>query len=264
MRLNCYLVDAFTDRLFSGNPAAIVVCPDQIKEDLLLNITMEMKVSETAFLFIRGNGKVLIRWFSEKSEIDLCGHATLASAYILWENGFFEKEDPIEFETKSGALFAKYTNALIELDFPGDYPLEIEPNETIIQALGVCPIYFGKTKTDFFVILESDEQVRKLTPRIDLIASLPSEGLIVSAISSDPTFDFISRVFAPNCGTNEDPVCGIAHCALGPYWGRKLGRDSLSAYQASERGGELFIKIKQDRVLLGGKAKIFLMGTLEV
>jgi PhzF family phenazine biosynthesis protein len=262
MKLPIYTVDAFTDVPFKGNPAAVCIVERTIHESLMQNIAFEMNLSETAFLYKADDGYNL-RWFTPTAEVDLCGHATLASSHILWQTGRHQ-EDEIRFHTKSGLLTAKRADEGIQLDFPGiaqnkiDYPKELE------TALGVKPTYVGMTKWNYLVEIASDEELRKITPDFDLLESLEGWGTIVTAKSSSGEFDFISRFFAPEKGIPEDPVTGSAHCVLGPYWSGKLGRNKFNAYQASQRGGYIGVEVKDDRVLLTGKAVTFAEGTMNV
>jgi len=263
MILDCYIVDTFSAKVFCGNPAGVIVSDSDLDKAILLKIANELGVGEIAFLVISGN-QVNIRWFTPSLEINLCGHATLASAHVLWENEYVVKEEDICFSSYSGNIKAKYEDGWIELDFPSDFPNPIESNPIIEKALGHTPVYTGKTKTDFFVVLSSEEDVLNLVPNIPLIASLPSEGLIVTSLSANNEYDFVSRVFAPNCGLDEDPVCGLAHSALGSYWSSKIGREVLRACQLSSRGGFIKVKIVNDRVCISGQAKTFLKGHIQI
>jgi len=263
MKLDCYIVDAFSDNVFGGNPAGVIVSNTNVEKLVVQKIANELGLGEIAFLVISTN-QVNIRWFTPSLEINLCGHATLASAHVLWENEYVAKEKDICFSSNSGNINAKYEDGWIELDFPSDFPTPIESSPIIEKALGLTPLYTGKTKTDFFVVLNSEEDVLSLAPNIPLIASLPSEGLIVTSSSTNKEYDFVSRVFAPNCGLDEDPVCGLAHSALGAYWSNKIGRDVLRACQLSSRGGFIKVKIVNDRAYISGQAKTFLKGNIQI
>jgi PhzF family phenazine biosynthesis protein len=263
MVLECFIIDSFSDKLFSGNPAVIVLTSEVLEEKLMVKVAAEFGFPETAFLH-QNKDQFSIRWFTPKLEIDLCGHATLAAAHIIWEIGHVDKDKEIRFNSKSGILTAKNVNGWIELDFPSDVPKEVEPSSVIEKALGVTPIFTGKTKTDFFVVLESEDAIQKLNPDIPLIASLPSDGLIVTAPTKNKDYDFVSRVFAPNCGLDEDPVCGSAHCAMGPYWSQKIGRKELIAFQLSSRGGFVKVRVADDRTHLSGMATTFLRGSISI
>lgn len=248
-----YQVDAFTDKAFGGNPAAVCVLKEAAEEELMQNIAMEMNVSETAFLYKTGDSFSL-RWFTPEVEVDLCGHATLASAYILWETGLLKKEQEAVFNTRGGRLTAKKDEQIIILDFPVEVDTETESNEIIEKALGVKTIYTGKNRMDYIVEVESEEIVRSLNPNFDVLKALNTRGVIVTSKSDSGNYDFVSRFFAPGAGIAEDPVTGSAHCCLGPYWMKKLGKNVFKAYQASKRGGTLEITVEGDRVKIGGKA----------
>jgi PhzF family phenazine biosynthesis protein len=248
-----YQVDAFTDKAFGGNPAAVCILKEAAEEELMQKIAMEMNVSETAFLYKTGNSFNL-RWFTPEVEVDLCGHATLASSYILWETGLLKKEEEAVFNTRSGRLTAKKNDDLIILDFPMEVDTETEANEIIEKALGVKTLYTGKNRMDYIVEVESEEIVRSLNPNFDVLKALNTRGVIVTSKSDSENYDFISRFFAPGAGIAEDPVTGSAHCCLGPYWMKRLGKNVFKAYQASKRGGTLDITVDGDRVKIGGKA----------
>jgi PhzF family phenazine biosynthesis protein len=248
-----YQVDAFTDKAFGGNPAAVCILKEAAEEELMQKIAMEMNVSETAFLYKTGNSFNL-RWFTPEVEVDLCGHATLASAYILWETGLLRKEQEAVFNTRSGRLTAKNDEQLIILDFPIEVDTETEANEIIEKALGVKTLYTGKNRMDYIVEVESEEIVRSLNPNFDVLKALSTRGVIVTSKSDSENYDFVSRFFAPGAGIAEDPVTGSAHCCLGPYWMKRLGKNVFKAYQASKRGGTLEITVEGDRVKIGGKA----------
>jgi PhzF family phenazine biosynthesis protein len=248
-----YQVDAFTDKAFGGNPAAVCILKEAAEEELMQKIAMEMNVSETAFLYKTGNSFNL-RWFTPEVEVDLCGHATLASSYILWETGLLKKEEEAVFNTRSGRLTAKKNDDLIILDFPMEVDTETEANEIIEKALGLKTLYTGKNRMDYIVEVESEEIVRSLNPNFDVLKALSTRGVIVTSKSDSENYDFISRFFAPGAGIAEDPVTGSAHCCLGPYWMKRLGKNVFKAYQASKRGGTLEITVEGDRVKIGGKA----------
>ncbi len=264
MKLPINIVDAFTDVPFKGNPAAVCVLNERIHDSLQQEIAFEMNLSETAFLYREDDGSFNLRWFTPVAEVDLCGHATLASSHILFENDFCRQDETIRFDTRSGELRTKKSGASIEMDFPAilqkrvDYPKELE------TALGVTPVYVGMTKWNYLVEVESEEALRNIQPDFELLQSLPGWGTIVTARASTNGYDFISRFFAPEKGVKEDPVTGSAHCALGPYWMELLGKNKLSAYQASQRGGIVGVKVEGNRVFLSGKAVTVLSGELEV
>lgn len=253
MRVEIFQVDAFADRPFAGNPAAVCVLPEAADEAWMQDVANEMNLSETAFLFQQEDGYNL-RWFTPATEVDLCGHATLASAHILWEQGLLPSETPARFFTRSGLLGAMRKGSWIELDFPAEPPEQTAIPETLFRALGVDAQYVAKNRFDFLLEVESAETVRKITPDFNLLSTIPSRGFIVTSRSDSSMYDFISRFFAPAFGVNEDPVTGSAHCCLGPYWAKKLGKKALTAFQASARGGVVKVRTGEDRVYLEGQA----------
>lgn len=259
------VVDAFTDRPFAGNPAAVCLLPGPANEDWMQSVAQEMNLSETAFLHPRleGDGYAL-RWFTPQVEVDLCGHATLASAHLLWSEGILDPETPARFLTRSGWLSASKAGDWIELDLPSKPVRPGEPPADLASALG-CPIEFAAFNAfDCLAEVASEEIVRGLRPDSNALRKIPVRGVIVTARSSDPQFDFVSRFFAPNAGVEEDPVTGSAHCCLAPYWAEKLGKTEFLAYQASRRGGILRVRLESDRVILGGRAVTMLRGTIQV
>jgi PhzF family phenazine biosynthesis protein len=255
------VVDAFTDRPFAGNPAAVCVLPGPADETWMRDVAREMNLSETAFLFPEGDGHRL-RWLTPAVEVDLCGHATLASAHVLWEQGHLDSETPARFHTRSGLLTARRGRGWIELDFPAKHCEPVEPPARLAQALGCSIVAAGRNQFDYLVEVESARVLRDLRPDLRTLAELPVRGVIVTSRSDDPAFDFLSRFFAPASGVAEDPVTGSAHCALGPYWGPRLGRESLIGFQASARGGVVRVTLQGDRVLLAGQAVTVWRGEL--
>jgi len=254
-------VDAFTDRLFAGNPAAVCELPAARDACWMQHVAAEMNLSETAFLVPRDGGYDL-RWFTPLVEVDLCGHATLASAHILWESGRLRADQDARFETRSGMLLARRADGWIEMDFPADPPAEMAPVNGLASILGCDPVWVGKGRFDLFVEADSEETVRALKPRLRALAALPYRGMVVTAPSSSPPYDFVSRFFGPAAGIDEDPVTGSAHCSLGPFWQHRLGRDELVGFQASPRGGEVRVRPTGERVILAGKAVTVLRGEL--
>jgi PhzF family phenazine biosynthesis protein len=259
--MKIYLVDAFTEKPFSGNPAGICVLSEKLEESLMQNIASEMNLSETAFL-VKNNEGYDLRWFTPDSEIDLCGHATLASAHILWDKGYLGKDREAKFNTKSGLLTAKINEGWIELNFPALLEEEAEPPAELLEALGVEARYVGRNIFDYLVEVESEEIVRAMKPDFTKLLKVPVRGVIVTARAGSGEYDFVSRFFAPEIGVWEDQVTGSAHCCLGPYWQKKLNIDEFTAYQASERGGVLKVKVIGGRVLISGKAVTVLEGEL--
>ncbi len=254
------VIDAFTDHPFAGNPAAVYVLPAWRDDKWLQLVAREMNLSETAFLVGNRDGFEL-RWFTPKVEVDLCGHATLASAHVLWTQGHNDA-DELRFETRSGTLKAQRRGRQIELDFPAKPAERAEPPPQLLEALGAKVVYVGRNKFDYLVEVESEAILRSLTPDFTRLAALPVRGIIVTARSADPNFDFVSRFFAPAAGVDEDPVTGSAHCCLGPYWGRTLGKNDMRAYQASARGGIIAVRLAGERVRLGGAAVTVARGEL--
>ena len=257
--IRCWQVDAFTDRPFSGNPAAVCWLDEQADAKWMQAVAAEMNLSETAFVRPLQNGLEL-RWFTPSVEVDLCGHATLATARAIWSDDLAPLDQPLLFHTRSGALNCRRAGDIIELDFPATPPTEIAPSAILLEALGVTAQYVGRSKFYQMVVVDSPKIVRSIQPDFHKLLEVPTLGVIVTALSEDPQFDFVSRFFAPVLGVNEDPVCGSAHCCLAPYWADRLGKTSLMAYQASKRGGVLRLRLEGDRVILGGQAVIVSRG----
>jgi predicted PhzF superfamily epimerase YddE/YHI9 len=253
MAQEIFQVDAFTDTPFAGNPAAVCVLPEAADEAWMQDVANEMNLSETAFLVQQEDGYNL-RWFTPAAEVDLCGHATLASAHILWEQGMLPTDAAARFFTRSGLLGAVRKGLWIELDFPAEPAEQTAIPETLLRALGADARYVGKNRFDFLIEVESAETVRKITPDFTLLSAISARGFMVTSRSDSSAYDFISRFFAPAFGVNEDPVTGSAHCCLGPYWAEKLGKEALTAFQASARGGVVKVRVGEDRVYLGGQA----------
>ncbi|HEX2250061.1 MAG TPA: PhzF family phenazine biosynthesis protein [Gemmatimonadales bacterium] len=254
-------VDAFTDRPFSGNPAAVCLLSSAADPIWMQNVAREMNLAETAFVVRRPDGFDL-RWFTPTTEVDLCGHATLASAHVLWEDGALEPSDVARFYTRSGILTASRDPDLIWLDFPATPCGPADQPDDLQRGLGTDAVYIGRTKFDYLVELPSEAAVRALAPDLGMLARLPVRGVIVTARSESESYDFVSRFFAPGAGVPEDPVTGSAHCGLGPYWGRRFGKGRLVGYQASARGGTVVVDLRGDRVRLGGQAVTVLRGEL--
>lgn len=261
MGVQIFQVDAFTEKPFSGNPAAVCILPGPCIPTWMQNVAKEMNLSETAFLYKQEDGFHL-RWFTPVAEVDLCGHATLASAHILWETGLLNSKEQARFLTRSGLLMAEMREDQIELNFPAnpDEPASAPPG--LLEALGITPQYVGRSKFDYLIEGDSEESVRKIRPDFTLLKTVPVRGISVTSLATSPGYDFISRFFAPRVGVNEDPVTGSVHCTLGPFWSKKLGKNEFIAYQASERGGVLRIRVAGDRVYLGGRAVTILRGEL--
>jgi len=252
MSIPLFTVDAFTDRPFAGNPAAVCLLPSWREDTWLQAVAAEMNLSETAFLVKTGDGFDL-RWLTPKVEVDLCGHATLAAAHVLWQTGQ-ATTDEIRFSTRSGTLKALRRGDDIELDFPLNPEAETEAPAGLLEALGVAARYVGKNQFDYLVEVESEAVLRAMAPDFKRLATIPVRGVIVTSQSSNPRFDFVSRFFAPASGVDEDPVTGSAHCCLADYWKKRLGKSEFVAYQASARGGVVKVRIQGQRAFLGGNA----------
>ncbi|MGD8719495.1 MAG: PhzF family phenazine biosynthesis protein [Candidatus Zixiibacteriota bacterium] len=264
MAIPVFQVDAFTEEPFAGNPAAVCPLDGPADEAWMQHVGREMNLSETAFLYPVEDGYNL-RWFTPAVEVDLCGHATLATAHILFTEGYLPEDREARFHTKSGLLTAKRNGEWIELDFPGTAPEKAEVPPGLLEALGVTEAsYVGRTRFDYFVEAACEDVVRSIEPDPRRLRELNVRGVMVTAAGGAGEFDFVSRFFAPGAGIDEDPVTGSAHCALGPHWGAKLGKDEMLAFQASARGGVVRVTLAGDRVKLGGKAVTVLRGNLIV
>lgn len=254
-------VDSFTDRKYRGNPAAVCILSEPAGEEWMRDVAREMNLSETAFLVERG-GDYDLRWFTPSVEVALCGHATLASAHVLWEEGRLPGDAEARFHTKSGLLTAVRRNGWIEMDFPAICEEPAEAPGEFLKALGIKPVYAGKNKFDYLIEAASEEVVRELKPDFSLLKRLPARGVMVTSRASMAGFDFVSRFFAPGSGIDEDPVTGSAHCCLAPYWAKKLGKPEMTAWQASPRGGTVRVRHEGDRVKLAGQAVTVMRGEL--
>ncbi len=263
MGIRIVQVDAFTSRPFAGNPAAVCLLPGPRPDDWLQHVAREMNLSETAFLLPEDDG-FRLRWFTPVVEVDLCGHATLASAHILWEEGRLDPAREAIFYSRSGRLTATRQGDAIELDFPASAPQPAGAAPELARALGVEPLYVGRSKFDYLVLVESAQVVRGLHPDFAALRQAPVRGVIVTAAADEPDVDFVSRFFAPAVGVDEDPVTGSAHCCLGPFWQERLGKSEFNALQVSARGGALRVRVAGERVLLGGRAVTVLRGELAV
>jgi len=257
--LRIYQVDSFTGQPFRGNPAGVCIVDGPAEDAWMQHVAAEMNLSETAFVRQREDGAFDLRWFTPAMEVSLCGHATLATAHILWETGILSPNTPARFHTASGLLKATRRDARIELDFPANPP---DPPDGLLEALGVAATYVGKTRFDYLVEAEDAGVVRDAAPDFRRLKPLDVRGVMITARSDDNEFDFVSRFFAPCAGVDEDPVTGSAHCSLAPYWAEKLGKTELVGYQASTRGGTVRCRVVGDRVLLSGRAVTVLCGQL--
>jgi PhzF family phenazine biosynthesis protein len=251
MPLPIVQVDAFTSQPFAGNPAAVCVLPEPRDPAWMQHVAREMNLAETAFLE-RTTVGFNLRWFTPAVEVDLCGHATLASAHVLWETGQVAATEPIRFHTRSGVLTAVRRDDWIELDFPVTPEQPVEAPAGLVEALGVSPRYVGKSRFDYLVELDCEEDVRNVRPDFGRLRAIPARGIIVTSRSSMPGCDFVSRFFAPASGIDEDPVTGSAHSCLVHFWNSRLHKDRFVARQLSERGGLLKVQLDGDRVRLSG------------
>ena len=262
MPLTITQVDAFTREPFGGNPAAVCLLPHAAEAPWMQRVAREMNLSETAFLVRRDDGAFDLRWFTPKVEVDLCGHATLASAHVLWTDGQLATGATAVFHTRSGRLSAVLRDGWIEMDFPAEPDGPVSPPAGLADALGAEPTYVGRNRLDYLVEVDAEATVRGLAPDARGLGALEARGVIVTARAETDGFDFVSRFFAPRAGVDEDPVTGSAHCCLGPYWRRRLGRDAFTAWQASERGGLVKVAVRGERVTLSGQAVTVLRGEL--
>ena len=258
-----YQVDAFTNKPFAGNPAGVCVLPQERDERWMRDVAREMNLSETAFL-VRARDGYTLRWFTPAVEIELCGHATLASAHILWETGALRSDEQARFHTLSGLLTADRRGDWYEMDFPATPETSVEVPSGLVETLGASvPVNnIVANKFDFLVEVASESIVREMQPDFTRMSKIPVRGVIVTSRSDSRDYDFVSRFFGPAVGVNEDPVTGSAHCFLSPYWSQRLGRNELVGYQASARGGVVKVRLDGDRVHIGGQAVTVLRGEL--
>jgi PhzF family phenazine biosynthesis protein len=259
MKLTIYQVDAFTKEVFKGNPAAVCPLEEWLDADLMQRIALENNLSETAF-FVKKEDIYELRWFTPTFEIDLCGHATLASAFVIFEI-LGSEEQVLNFQTKSGLLTVERDGDQFILDFPSRPPVPCETPDGLVEAIGKQPECLMRSR-DYFLVFDSEQEVASIKPNFTALLKIPTHAVIVTAKGDDS--DFVSRCFAPEVGVFEDPVTGSTHCTLIPYWAEKLGKDKLFARQISARGGELFCEYKGDRVKIGGNAVLYMKGEIYV
>ncbi|MEO7650100.1 MAG: PhzF family phenazine biosynthesis protein [Bryobacteraceae bacterium] len=259
MGLRITQVDAFTAEPFHGNPAAVCVLPEPRDAGWMQAVATEMNLSETAFL-VREGDSFRLRWFTPAVEVDLCGHATLASAHVLWQDGQLNTGEQARFHTRSGLLTADRDGDWITMDFPAKSAEEVPAPGGLLESLGTRAVYVGRNQFDYLVEVENEAAVRALRPDSSRLAKMPVRGVIVT--SRGENYDFVSRFFAPAAGIAEDPVTGSAHCCLAPYWEQRLGKAEMLAYQASARGGVVRVRVAGDRVILGGQAVTVMSGEL--
>ena len=263
MSLKIVQIDAFASSPFGGNPAAVCLLAEYPRDEWLLSVAREMNLSETAFLKRREEGFEL-RWFTPEVEVELCGHATLASAHYLWQEGVLESAEPARFHTLSGWLVAEQRQEWIEMDFPAAPPEAVSTPADLLSSLGVEARYVGRNRFDYIVEVESEAILRSMRPDFKLLAEVCERGVMVTCAADEADFDFVSRFFAPAVGVDEDPVTGSAHCCLAPFWTERLARDELVGFQASRRGGVVRTRASGDRVFLSGRAVTVLTGQLEL
>ena len=260
-----FQIDAFTDRPFAGNPAGVCLLDRERDADWMQAVASEINLSATAFVVDHEEGFSL-RWFTPTTEVDLCGHATLAAAHVLWEQGLLASEAHARFHTRSGLLRATHNNGMIELDFPATPAEPAAEPPGLLAALkldtGVDKGNIYRSRFDYLVAVENEAVVRSLQPDFSALGQLEARGVIVTARSDDPAYDFVSRFFAPAAGINEDPVTGSAHCTLAPWWTSRLGKPSMTAFQASKRGGVIRLSLQENRVRLAGQAVTLFSGEL--
>jgi PhzF family phenazine biosynthesis protein len=263
MAVPLFHVDAFASAPFTGNPAAVCLLDEPVDAEWMQSVAAEMNLSETAFVRPLDGGFEL-RWFTPSGEAELCGHATLASAHVLWESGLLDTAAVAHFRTRfRGTLRAERgTGEAIELDFPSDPPEPSALPDGMVEALGAAPRNTARARVGSFVEVATEDEVRALQPDLRRLAHL--ESVVVTSAAAGPSHDFVSRYFAPRYGIDEDPVTGSAHCALAPYWTERLGRDELVGYQASARGGTVGVRLRDGRVLLGGRAVTVARGQLAI
>jgi len=263
--MKIYQVDAFTDQAFKGNPACVCILDEAKSDSWMQSFSAEMNLSETAYLLKQADDYQL-RWFTPKKEVNLCGHATLATAHILWSENILRSDEEVHFNTKSGLLTARLSGSWIELDFPARFIEPVEPNPVLNQALGLTPLRTSKKDVSqgsyYLLEAESEDVIRKLSPDFVALSQLGIRAALVTSRAQAPEYDFVSRYFAPGIGVNEDPVTGSAHCYLAPYWGKKLNKISLVGLQVSARTGIVGCEWQDERVILKGRAITIFKGDL--
>ncbi len=252
-QLPLYQVDSFTDQPFKGNPAGVCLLDGPRPNEWMRSLAAEMALSETAFV-IRTGDDFTLRWFTPTIEIDLCGHATLASAHILWQNGIVSEAEPIRFHTRSGLLTITRSRDWIEMDFPARSYRPVAENEGVIDSVGAVPDEVYQSGENLLFVYESEKTIRKMSPNFSALGSYDYHGVIVTSPADSPQFDFVSRFFAPSIGINEDPVTGSSHCTLTLYWSERLRKTNMNALQVSRRGGVLKVRMSGERVYISGQA----------
>lgn len=262
MEIDIYQIDAFTDQLFGGNPAAICPLTEWLEDTILKQIAIENNLAETAFFVKQSDDTFHLRWFTPEIEMDLCGHATLATAFVLFEELGYQREN-IKFNTQSGELSVRKVNDLIELDFPSRPPTPAELPSIIQQGINLSPKSVWKAR-DYVLLYDTEEEIRRIAPNIAILNQINIDpgGIIVTAPGQSEKIDFVSRFFTPQAGIFEDPVTGSAHCTLIPFWAERLGKTNLTARQLSDRSGTLFCELNGERVKLKGQAVKYMQGKI--
>ena len=255
-------VDAFSDGPFTGNPAAVCLLGEGADAAWMQNVAAELNLAETAFLVRRPDRDFDLRWFAPAVEVDLCGHATLASAHVLWETGTLDASSPARFHTRSGLLTASKAGDWIELDFPSTPALTVDPPPGLLDAMGVTARYVGRSPFDYLIEVADEASVRAAAPDFTKLKKISTRGVMITAPSGDSKYDFVSRFFAPGAGIDEDPATGSAHCCLAPYWQAKLRKNEFLAGQLSARGATIKVAVAGDRIKLAGKAVTMMRGQL--
>ncbi len=259
MKLKIYQIDAFTDKVFSGNSAAVCPLTSWISDEIMQKIAMENNLSETVF-YVKKDNQYEIRWFTPTMEIDLCGHATLAAAYVLFNFENYSSDVVHFYSPRSGALSVSKKDDLFTLNFPTDTITETTLTNEILACFNTTPIAVYKGRTDYMIVFETEEQIKHIVPNFEEIAKLKCRGVMITAKGNQ--VDFVSRFFGPQSGINEDPVTGSAHTTLTPYWAKRLDKTELTAIQLSDRKGFLQCKLLNDRVEISGKGKLYLIGEI--
>lgn len=263
MSLTFRQVAAFTNKPFAGNPAAVCLLTEPGEEEWLRKVAQELDLPATAFIYPEED-YFNLRWFTATAELELCGHGTLASAYVLYELGQVALDATVRFKTRSGFLSATRQTDWIELDLPSEPTQPVAAPPELLEALGVKPKFVGKSRLDYLVEVETEAELLNLMPDFALLKTVPTRGVIVTTRATTGQYDIVSRFFAPSVGINEDPVTGSAHCTLAPYWLERLGKLQLLAYQASRRGGTLQLRQEDNRVYLAGQAITIISGELKI
>lgn len=263
MSTKLFVVDAFTDKPFSGNPAGVCILDEPKEDDWMQSVAFEMNFSETAFV-LKQRREFSLRWFTPKTEVDICGHATLAAAHLLWEQKILKDTEMALFDTRSSILTAKKLGSHIEMGFPAMWARPEEFSPELLNGFKVSPLYVGRFGEKLLIEVENESIVRSLEPNFNLLKQLDERAVTITAASDSSDYDFVSRYFAPWVGVNEDPVTGSSHCCLATYWARRLEKKEMRAYQASPRGGTVNVRLDEDHVYLGGQAVTILEANILV